>query len=65
MPWVRFNAAFDFTPRAARGETTAFKAGHARNVTRECAADAVAKGKAVRIPAPKTRAEAEQLTRGG
>ncbi len=61
MPWVRFSAAFDYTPEAARAETTAFKAGHARNVTRECAAKAVAKGRAVRIPAPRTRAEAQQL----
>lgn len=61
MPWVKFSAAFDFTPKAARAETTAFKAGHARNVTRECAAAAIAKGKALRIPAPRTRAEAQQL----
>lgn len=65
MAWVRFTGAFDFTPLAQRGSTTAYRAGLVRNVTRECATAAVAKGRAVRIRAPKTRAEARLLEQEG
>jgi hypothetical protein len=46
--WVRFTADFDFSPAAFGGRsTTAYKAGMALNVTRECADKAIGAGKAV------------------
>lgn len=45
--WVRFTANFDFKPKAS--VTLAYLAGQERNVTRACAAQAIAAGKAVAI----------------
>jgi hypothetical protein len=46
--WVRFTGDFDFSPAALGGRsTTAYRAGMELNVTRECADQAVAAGKAV------------------
>lgn len=51
--WVRFTAAFDFLPPEMKGRVMiAYKADQVANVTRGCAAKAVAAGKAVKIPAP-------------
>lgn len=45
--WVRFTGDFDFSPAALGGRsTTAYRAGMELNVTRECAAQAIAAGKA-------------------
>jgi hypothetical protein len=44
MAWVRFLADFDFKPKPP--VTLAFKAGVVRNVTRACAAAAIAAGRA-------------------
>lgn len=62
MAWVRFLADFDFSPAALKGRsTTAYKAGMVENVTRECATQALAAGKAERAKAPG-RGEAEATT---
>ena len=50
MPWVRFTADFDFKPRPT--VTIAYLAGDVRNVTRSCAAAAIASGKAERTVRP-------------
>lgn len=47
MSWVRFIADFDFKPHPQT--TVAYRAGDERNVTRACAAAAVAKGAAERL----------------
>ncbi|MER2536032.1 MAG: hypothetical protein ABTQ31_12800 [Rhizobiaceae bacterium] len=47
MPWVRFTADFDFKPKPL--VTIAYRAGHVLNVTSDCAAKAIAAGKAVRM----------------
>jgi hypothetical protein len=55
MAWVRFLANFDFEPDARGGRVSlAYKAGQEVNVTRECAAKAIAAGKAKAIR-PKKR----------
>ncbi|RVL76019.1 hypothetical protein CN135_23610 [Sinorhizobium meliloti] len=48
--WVRFLADFDWKPRPP--VTIALKAGDVKNVTRACAAAAVALGKAERTERP-------------
>lgn len=54
MAWVRFLADFDFSPAALKGRsTTAYKAGMVQNVTRECAAQALAAGKAEKASVPR------------
>lgn len=62
MPWVRFTADHDHRP--TRRVIHAFKAGMERNVTRACAAHALQLGRAVRIAAPKTKAEAQATVEG-
>lgn len=47
MAWIRLTADFDWKPRPS--VTIALLSGQVRNVTRACAAAAVAKGKAVRM----------------
>lgn len=52
--WVRFSADFDFSPAEKGGLVTiAYKAGTAENVTRACADQALAAGKAEKIKAPR------------
>lgn len=61
---VRFTAAFDFSPRALNGRwTQAYDAGAVETVTRECAAAAIAAGKAQLIET--ARAEREVSEAGG
>ncbi|MFI0844428.1 hypothetical protein [Mesorhizobium sp. IMUNJ 23232] len=55
MAWVRFTADFDFKPKPS--VTLAFLAGQERSVTRECAALAVERGKAVRLRKPSKDAK--------
>jgi len=50
MPWLRFTSDFDFKPTAR--VTIACRAGDVKNVTRACAAKALARGVAVRIDPP-------------
>lgn len=50
MTWVRVLADFDFKPRPQI--TIALKAGQVRNVTRACAAAAIARGKATPTERP-------------
>ena len=45
MPWVRFTADFDWSPRY--GATIAYRAGMVLNVTRRCRDGAVKANKAV------------------
>ncbi|OJU12751.1 MAG: hypothetical protein BGN85_08795 [Alphaproteobacteria bacterium 64-11] len=46
MVWVTFTRDFDFSPEAMGGRVTvAYKAGMTKNVTRECAAKALASGR--------------------
>ena len=54
MPWVRFTADHDWKP--VPSVTVAFKAGHEKLVTRACASQAIAKGKAEKIKAPQRQA---------
>jgi hypothetical protein len=57
--WVRFVADFDFSPSALKGlSTVAYKAGMEKNVTRECADEALAAKKAVRIAPQKRNSDA-------
>lgn len=51
MAWVRFTADFNWKPKPQ--VTIAYRSGQIANVTRDCAAAAVAKGRAVRVQ--KTR----------
>lgn len=53
MPWVTFGKAFDFTPALMPQVTVAYLPGMTRNVTRECAARAILKGKASLISRPE------------
>ncbi|RVG06581.1 hypothetical protein CN234_21460 [Sinorhizobium meliloti] len=50
MAWVRFSANFNWVQP---GFTIAYKAGMALNVTRACADEAISKGVAVKIAAPR------------
>lgn len=50
MAWVRFSANFNWVQP---GFTIAYKAGMALNVTRACADEAINKGVAVKIAAPR------------
>jgi hypothetical protein len=58
MPWLRFTADFDWKPQAS--VTIAYLAGQTRNVTRACAANALAKGKAVKMVKPSKDAEPKE-----
>jgi hypothetical protein len=49
--WVRFLADFDWKPKPA--VTVGYATGHIANVTRTCAAKAIAAGKAEKTEAPK------------
>lgn len=61
MAWVKFLSDFDWTPPERPTVTLAYKAGEEPlNVTRACAAAAVAHGSAKRVPAPK-RGEANAV----
>ncbi|GHC61594.1 hypothetical protein GCM10010136_02240 [Limoniibacter endophyticus] len=51
MPWVRFTANFDWSPRY--GVTIAYKTGETYNVTRACAARALDVGRAERTTKPQ------------
>jgi hypothetical protein len=51
MVWVRFSAPMDWKPRPP--VTIAFKAGDVRNVTRACAAAAIARGAAEKTERPE------------
>lgn len=53
MPWVRFTQNYDHTPVAMPAVTVAYLAGMTRNVTRECAAKAIATGKATLSKKPE------------
>jgi hypothetical protein len=52
MPWVRFTANFDWSPR--RNVEISYKADCAYLVTTRCANEAVAKGKADKIRKPES-----------
>lgn len=60
MPWLRFTANFDWSPRY--GVTRAYKAGMVQNVTRRCRDAAVAAGKAVRLDKPSRDSEPVEVT---
>lgn len=62
--WVRFTAAFNWTPPDRPGSQVAYPAGMQRRVTRACASAAVAAGKAVRVRAPVDREAALAAERG-
>ncbi len=65
MPWLRFIAPFDFSPAARGGRVTiAYPAGMVRNVTRECAALALAAGKAKATVSPRREASDGDARRG-
>lgn len=55
MTWVRFTADFDFKPKPS--VTLAFLAGQESSVTRECAALAVERDKAVQLRKPSKDAK--------
>lgn len=57
MAWVRFTNDFEWWPSPQ--VTISYKAGSVLNVTRRCAAEAVAKGRAVRAAAPRRSPAAE------
>lgn len=59
MTHVLFTEAFDFTPKEDRRVTLSFKAGHQGAVRKDCADQAIAAGKAKKVPAP-SRKKAEQ-----
>lgn len=50
MTWVRFDHSFNW---GQPGFTIAYKAGMALNVTRACADEAISKGAAVKVAAPR------------
>jgi len=50
MTWVRFDQSFNWVQP---GFTVAYKAGMALNVTRACADEAISKGAAVKVAAPR------------
>jgi hypothetical protein len=53
---VRFQADFDWSPPAHGGRvTTAYRAGDECTVTHDCAAAAIAAGKAIEIAPPRKR----------
>ena len=56
MPWVRFTAPFDWHPKV--GVIFAYQAGQVKLVTRRCAAEALAAGKAEKTVNPERRAAA-------
>ncbi len=60
MAWVRFLADFDFKPVAT--VTLAYRAGQVRSVTRACADQAVARGKAKRMRKPNRDAEPVEVS---
>jgi hypothetical protein len=64
MPWVHFTADHYFTPAKNRRVTTHYKAGRVRNVVQECALQALAADKALRVKAPRTKAHAAALAAG-
>jgi hypothetical protein len=61
MSWVRFTRGFDWTPADKQSVTISYPAGHVDKVTRECAREAVSRGCAQRIRAPKDAASARAL----
>lgn len=54
MAWLRFTENFNWVQP---GFTIAYKAGMHLNVTRACAAEAQAAGKAVKAPTPRRERE--------
>lgn len=62
MTWVRIKETFEWSPRY--GVTISYRPG-VYNVTRACAARAIAAEKAVRVAKPKTRDDAEALKDAG
>ena len=59
--WVRFDRDFPFRPAAKPRSFRAFKSGMIENVTRECAAKAIAEKAATPCPPPEGR----QAIKGG
>jgi hypothetical protein len=49
--WVRFNAPFTFRPRY--GVLIEYQPGQVKNVTTPCGTQAIKKGKAVKLRAPR------------
>lgn len=62
MSKVRFTADFDYKP--ASQVTVAYRAGMERTVKRDCAEQATAAGKAVRIPAKRKADDGENQIGG-
>jgi hypothetical protein len=52
MAWALFSAGFDFRPAACPHVTKVYRAGQTANVTRECLAQAKARGAAAPTTAP-------------
>lgn len=50
--WIRFTGSMDFKPKPMM--TRSYKPGDVKNVTRECAAKALALGKGVKTSNPRT-----------
>jgi len=63
--WVRFTAAFDWSPPERPAVTLAYPAGHVDRVPGACATAAIAAGRAVRVAAPRSSAAAKALRRSG
>lgn len=57
MAWVQFTAGFSWKPKPQ--VTIVFEAGQIANVTRDCAAAAVARGRATRIKRQGKKTEAD------
>lgn len=55
--WVEFTANFNFVPNAERRTAVAYKKGMRERVTAECAAAAIAAGKAVKSTDPRQDAK--------
>jgi len=62
MAWVEFSANFNWVQP---GFTIAYKAGMALNVTRACADEAISKGVAAKIAAPRKEITNGQETKSG
>ncbi len=64
--WVKFTGDFDFSPAARKGRVTiAYQAGTVKNVTRECAGQAIDVGKAVHCGNPRHEVRNGEVDRRG
>lgn len=63
MPWVRFDADFDWSPR--HGSTIAYKKGMVLNVTRRCRDRAIELKRGVAMQKPNRHAEPMEVNEHG